>query len=576
MKTNKSVSGKKANSKSRLKDKKADVSFGVQAQKLAALRDLEYALDNKESHDPSLLRLAHRVAKMPDLPTSILMRLLILGVTVGKKLLVRLVLNSQKINLNTPEGVELLWTSVDNGQIEITSMLVSSGVDTNVCRVNSNRTLLHEIVRNFDKVDNKKKIKLVKLVLKKGAAANVRDSQGRSALSDAIMLYHCPTEVVEILLQYGAELTTDYVRLNDIFSASRIKPHILPMLVALPELDEKARNKRGFMAIDGLISSNYPGAHKIIKKILDLGVNVNSIEPFYSEDAGRRPSSLLMAALAWNRKHMVKLLLDYGANAEQPDSFGITPLFRATSAVDCSRVCRWLIQKGANLRAANDNGFGWTPLHGACIHRSIKSAHLLLNLGVDINILDYGGFTPFHYTRDNTQKIQYLFMKHFALIIAKGGQVSDSDMDKINSSRFLQRYFQKCTLELIQMKTEYIFNNISYFALFSKSIYSLLRLMGNPVFSSNFKRSSRRRKTLFPKYAYMLLDSFEIAKNRYKVFLAELNRIQNTFIGIFPNLVIENIAWFSCKEQLERCRYHYYMSLHAKVQNTRADLATIS
>eukprot|EP01113_Clastostelium_recurvatum_P033762 TRINITY_DN4500_c0_g1_i6.p1 TRINITY_DN4500_c0_g1~~TRINITY_DN4500_c0_g1_i6.p1 ORF type:complete len:1678 (-),score=371.58 TRINITY_DN4500_c0_g1_i6:18-4637(-) len=48
------------------------------------------------------------------------------------------------------------------------------------------------------------------------------------------------------------------------------------------------------------------------------------------------------------------------------------------------------------VNAADDDG--WTPLHDACYNNHIPCAHLLLQLGADLHMLDVDGWSPYAYT----------------------------------------------------------------------------------------------------------------------------------------------------------------------------------
>ena len=90
----------------------------------------------------------------------------------------------------------------------------------------------------------------------------------------------------------------------------------------------------------------------------------------------------------------LKLLLEAGADLPRVnDKYG-DALHTATYGHDGREVIEVLVAAGANLEEWD--GGGVTPLAGAAIYNRAVSAEALLRLGANINCLDREGYTPLH------------------------------------------------------------------------------------------------------------------------------------------------------------------------------------
>lgn len=106
-------------------------------------------------------------------------------------------------------------------------------------------------------------------------------------------------------------------------------------------------------------------------------------------------------ALHWaagtGNEALAELLLEYGADVNEPDQMGKTPLVRAAHMGQTEMV-RWLLQHGANPagRTASDREgpTGFTPLHIAVIQNHAGIVELLLVHGADASATDDEGRTP--------------------------------------------------------------------------------------------------------------------------------------------------------------------------------------
>lgn len=102
------------------------------------------------------------------------------------------------------------------------------------------------------------------------------------------------------------------------------------------------------------------------------------------------------------KTEMVKILIEYGANMEIPDSNGNTPLMNAASL---ELALKLLLDAGVtNINAQNKEGNTalmyavWSP----------KNVIMLLNAGADINLKNNEGKSVFDFTSNTTKKDQVI------------------------------------------------------------------------------------------------------------------------------------------------------------------------
>ena len=120
----------------------------------------------------------------------------------------------------------------------------------------------------------------IKKYLKNGADVNEKSETGESVLAQALRL-RCGDETLALLAESGA----------DLFDA----------------------DEEGVSVFDAAITYNSPA---MVKRIIDAGVDVNET---------RRVSGFtpLMAAVCYNRKSIVALLLEHGADKTLKDRMGL-------------------------------------------------------------------------------------------------------------------------------------------------------------------------------------------------------------------------------------------------------------
>jgi len=108
-------------------------------------------------------------------------------------------------------------------------------------------------------------------------------------------------------------------------------------------------------------------------------------------------------ACFFNKEQVVEVLLNAGArvNDASRNFQQVTPLHSAAAA-DNSRLCRLLIDHGANVNARQQGGF--TPLHSAAQNGNLKMMQLFLSRGAEVNARTSQGITPLSFAKESKKE----------------------------------------------------------------------------------------------------------------------------------------------------------------------------
>jgi ankyrin repeat protein len=122
--------------------------------------------------------------------------------------------------------------------------------------------------------------------------------------------------------------------------------------------------------------------------------------------------SPLLWAVSKHNLPLVKLLLDYDADPNQPKKDGVAPIFLATvfpppDADDLS-IANLLVKRGADVNHPSDTHD--TPLIRVAFYGHVPIAKFLVQHGADVNAVDRFGQTPLNMAerRHHEEMISFL------------------------------------------------------------------------------------------------------------------------------------------------------------------------
>lgn len=125
---------------------------------------------------------------------------------------------------------------------------------------------------------------------------------------------------------------------------------------------------------------------------------------FPRDDVGEKkgPSleDFVLEAVKAGNVAKVETLLKRGANINEKDDKGLTPLHHACWNGDVE-MARVLLKHGGSALLQAKSGYGSTPLHCAADKGHTSTVLMLLQAGANSNAKNSGGLTPLHYTAWN-------------------------------------------------------------------------------------------------------------------------------------------------------------------------------
>ncbi|MBR1602517.1 MAG: ankyrin repeat domain-containing protein [Synergistaceae bacterium] len=231
--------------------------------------------------------------------------------------------------------------------------------------------------------------------------------------------YNANSEIIEILIKSGASITSgDQLGRTPLMLAAALNPAVSVTSSLLRHgASVKTRDMAGRTALWFAASrNNYQAAELLI----DAGANPN--EP------NNDNITPLQAACERPDFNMINLLIEAGADVNKRDNRRLTPLMRALSAGADAKIIQAFINGRADLSAQDDqnrtalfiaaannnisadiaevlidktpdirNNNFMTPLMEACRSGNINAVKVLINRGANIFLTDRNGYNALHY-----------------------------------------------------------------------------------------------------------------------------------------------------------------------------------
>ena len=239
---------------------------------------------------------------------------------------------------------------------KITLLLYAGGFN-----VDSKDTSSYTSLMNITSSHNRNnKSEIVKLLLEAGANPNEQDNEGITSLNYEVR--HRNVEIVRMLLDYGARINDN--ELYGLTIINNVIKHNLVDIIKLliPKITNKTYiNKLLIYAMDYNHNINPDERKDLVKLLLDYGANPNvDFDHFYSS------STLLIRASAHGWVKIIKLLLDYGADINAIDGYGSTALMSGINENNPNKfnTVKILLDYGAdmNVTALSRHNIPYTAL----------------------------------------------------------------------------------------------------------------------------------------------------------------------------------------------------------------------
>ena len=282
------------------------------------------------------------------------------------------------VNVNyvgdTFEEKPALTIAVKNKNRELIEMLLDAGADVNNphARLTKGATALAAAVENDD-------LPMTQYLISMGA-----DSYDLYALFTACSPR---TPNLEMVLTLVNAFTQRYPKGKKRFGASALQAaienknnHLIDILVKVADINSIGSFSR--TPLGEAIVQNQGRSLAIVQKLLDAGGDPNSIVA----DGTRYRQTALLTAIKTYHLPIVELLVNAGANINQPAAMGLnrTPLQYATEK-GCDDIVKFLLSKKADVNAAPAFTGGGTALQLAAIKGWVGTVYQLLSAGADVN-----------------------------------------------------------------------------------------------------------------------------------------------------------------------------------------------
>lgn len=241
-----------------------------------------------------------------------------------------LISNRASLNAQNYLGYTPLHWAASKGHLKVVKMLIAHGADVHL-KTKRGRTPLFLVAMNNGNAS------LARLLLDADADVNTQENSGATPLSYAP--FRGFSELIDVLLDYGAIVQTDTPLWNEVFHrACSIGHKRLAELMIEKDLDIHQRNEDGRLPLH---SAAEGGSVEMIELLIEKGNPVNS-----RDYCGASPLHL---AAASGHLEVVNKLIESGADLNAGNSMGATP-FNLASENNQQEVMASLINKGADRK----------------------------------------------------------------------------------------------------------------------------------------------------------------------------------------------------------------------------------
>lgn len=274
------------------------------------------------------------------------------------------------------------------------------------------------------------------------------------------------------------------------------------------------------------------GNERAVRLFIERGVDLGKCI------LGKSKSSSLHNAALNNDKGVLRFLVDSGHfDIEEKYGSGLTALHLASfwNKVNC---IKFLLKRGANIN--NDNMYGETPLYSAILNGHAESVRLLLTNDADVNVKTTRNETILSAALEvSRQDIVLYVVRHIAKVEAQQLRVKRENLRLIASFEDLHDFYEKCRTELALMEGSYIYGAITFFDILTAP--DIGKYARNEHVVHTFETVDLSE--YFPIYQDLLIERFDKEMKRQvlmKQAMAGLSRVlrcdADTFHVLFYNV----------------------------------------
>ncbi|MBN1392013.1 MAG: ankyrin repeat domain-containing protein [Sedimentisphaerales bacterium] len=283
-------------------------------------------------------------------------------------------------NIKDRHGTPLLLVSVARGYREMTEMLLNKGADVDIKDDTRAISFKHKLIKGSGEISY-------------GGATALQVAAGKGY-----------NDIVRLLLDKGADadISTDVIKSNAVTKdgeqevSAELGGTALNIALAVGKLETAKlllpRTNNVNTVCMKMMPLHYAIMHgraDIVKALLEKGADVNAVGGDFDS------TPLLLAIMSGlNDKcpdpEIVKLLLEYGADANIKDKLGFIPL-QIACVHQRLEVMKLLLEYGANVNMKTKDGA--SLLHGTAYFGYSDIVELLIDYGIDVNAKDQRGQT---------------------------------------------------------------------------------------------------------------------------------------------------------------------------------------
>jgi ankyrin repeat protein len=237
----------------------------------------------------------------------------------------------------TPLNLAILYDFDNNMKIKMVNLLLKKGANPNYnnkkCIMNT--PLAIAII--------KEDFIIMQILIDHGTDINSKDSDNETYIKFAA--FYGKIDVLEFLLKNKFQVTEDNI--GSAFSTAVFKKQMKTMEYLLNNFNKLITNSEWYCG--SLAQSAIRGDSEVVNFLLDKGVFVDC-------RTGNGKTALMVAS-EHGPVESVDLLLKRGANINEQNDVGLTPLMLAVIALEYNRfpTVRYLVEHGANINLTDKN-----------------------------------------------------------------------------------------------------------------------------------------------------------------------------------------------------------------------------